>query len=81
MLLFKMLPKTLSGPYGNIAVYPMFDEISSVTLLEESIAKSGLRGPNVPLTLHWYDRGQNKGSSVEFVTNVKSVILLDLNNG
>ncbi|XP_017470509.1 PREDICTED: uncharacterized protein LOC108362157 [Rhagoletis zephyria] len=54
--LFKILPAILSGPLGRISVYAMFDEGSSISLLEEKVANSlGLRGNAAPLTLQWYD--------------------------
>ncbi|XP_067633216.1 uncharacterized protein [Eurosta solidaginis] len=57
--LFKVVPVTLSGPRGKMSVYAMFDEGSSVSLLEEDVATQlGLRGRVMPLTLQWYGDSQ-----------------------
>lgn len=59
--LFKVLPVTLFGPRGKIEVYAMFDEGSSISLLNDSVATSlGLQGQTSLLSLQWY--GKNKST-------------------
>ncbi|XP_067634861.1 uncharacterized protein [Eurosta solidaginis] len=70
--LFKILPITLSGPNGSISVYAMFDEGSSITLLEENVANTlGLRGQTIPLTLQWYGESQVKENSRKVSVTIK----------
>ncbi|XP_067617907.1 uncharacterized protein [Eurosta solidaginis] len=62
--LFKVVPVTLSGPRSKMSVCAMFDEGSSVSLLEEDVATQlGLRGRVMPLTLQWYGDSQTTESS------------------
>ncbi|XP_067643433.1 uncharacterized protein [Eurosta solidaginis] len=50
----------------------MFDEGSSITLLEENIANQlGLRGRTMPLTLQWYGESQVKEQSREVSVAIK----------
>ena len=53
--LFKIMPVILYGPNGRMELYAMLDEGSSLSLLEESVAKQlGLKGNPMPLQLQWY---------------------------
>ncbi|XP_036347027.1 uncharacterized protein LOC118756368, partial [Rhagoletis pomonella] len=72
--LFKILPVMLSGPHGSIKVYAMFDEGSSVSLLEESVATQlGLRGRESSLTLQWYGDSQTTESSRNVSCDIRGV--------
>ncbi|XP_036347224.1 uncharacterized protein LOC118756578 [Rhagoletis pomonella] len=54
--LFKMLPVNIYGPNGKREVLAMFDEGSSISIMEEKVAKQiGAKGKARPLTLQWYD--------------------------
>ncbi|XP_036347106.1 uncharacterized protein LOC118756451, partial [Rhagoletis pomonella] len=57
--LFKVFPVTLIGPRGEINIYAMFDEGSSISLISERVASSlGVQGQTSLLSLQWY--GKNK---------------------
>ncbi|XP_036346973.1 uncharacterized protein LOC118756307, partial [Rhagoletis pomonella] len=72
--LFKILPVILSGPHGSVNVYAMFDEGSSVSLLEEEVAtRLGLRGRVKPLTLQWYGDSQTTENSRPVSCDVRGV--------
>ncbi|XP_075167679.1 uncharacterized protein LOC142239799 [Haematobia irritans] len=53
--LFKIIPIKISGPSGFLKIFALFDEGSSISLLDEEIAKQlGLKGRKTSLTLQWY---------------------------
>ena len=53
--LFEVIPIKLHGPRGSIEIFAMFDDGSSISILDESIAKQlGLQGNLQPLQLQWY---------------------------
>ena len=50
--LFEVIPIKLHGPRGSIEIFAMFDDGSSISILDESIAKQlGLKGNLQPLQL------------------------------
>ncbi|XP_036320010.1 uncharacterized protein LOC118734393 [Rhagoletis pomonella] len=54
--LFKILPVNIYGPKGKREILAMFDEGSSISIMEEEVAKMiGAQGGLHPLTLQWYD--------------------------
>ncbi|XP_075150621.1 uncharacterized protein LOC142224719 [Haematobia irritans] len=66
--LFKILPVKLSGPSGSLTVYAMFDEGSSLSLIEENTARLlGLKGKSSNLTLQWY--GEKVVKEKSFLVN------------
>ncbi|XP_036342000.1 uncharacterized protein LOC118751298 [Rhagoletis pomonella] len=72
--LFKFLPVILIGPRGSASVYAMFDEGSSVSLLEEEVAAQlGLRGRAMPLTLQWYGDSQTTETSRSVSCEIRGV--------
>ncbi|XP_037943341.1 uncharacterized protein LOC119676179 [Teleopsis dalmanni] len=72
--LFKILPVVVSGPRTTTTVYAMFDEGSSVTLLEEDVAEQlGVNGLAVPLTLQWYNQKETTEESRVINLEVKRV--------
>ncbi|XP_073821377.1 uncharacterized protein [Musca autumnalis] len=53
--LFKVVPIKLYGPSGYLKAYAMFDEGSSISLIDENTARLlGLKGKYSDLTLQWY---------------------------
>ncbi|XP_036346044.1 uncharacterized protein LOC118755304, partial [Rhagoletis pomonella] len=54
--LFKILPVNIYGPKDKREILAMFDEGSSISIMEEEVAKMiGAQGGLHPLTLQWYD--------------------------
>lgn len=53
-ILFKIVPVKLFGPTGSVDTYAFLDDGSSVTLLEDGIARQlGFNGRTKPLCLKW----------------------------
>jgi len=53
-VMIRVLPVILSGPAGEVSTYALLDEGSTVTLLDESIAKQiRAKGPVNPVLLRW----------------------------
>jgi len=53
-VLLRIAPVVLRGPSGEIKTYALFDEGSTVTMIDSSIAKKlGLKGEPDPLSLQW----------------------------
>lgn len=93
-LLFRILPVVLSGPKGESTVFAMFDEGSSISILEDNVAKKlGLVGKTQQLTLQWYGdkvvtepsrsvtleiKGKQSGAQSYEMRNVKTVQKLSL---
>lgn len=54
-VLFKIVPVRLYGPSKSVDTFAMFDEGSSVTLVDESIIKTlEIKGKEEQLTLQWF---------------------------
>ena len=66
--LFKILPVSLFRPCSEMQTYAMFDEGSSITIMENSIASAlGLKGKVDQLTLQWFgDKVTNEKASKSF---------------
>lgn len=72
-LLFKMLPVNIYGPEGKRQVLAMFDEGSSVSIMEAGVADMiGAKGDVHPLTLQWYDD--------KMVTEQASKVAIEIEN-
>ncbi|XP_062538040.1 uncharacterized protein LOC134206352 [Armigeres subalbatus] len=53
-LLFRIVPVTLHGPKGKVNTFAFLDDGSSLTLIEDSLAKKlGVNGVKAPLCLLW----------------------------
>ena len=54
-LLFRILPFTLYGENCHMDIYALFDDGSSITMLDRDVAdKIGIRGKNIPLDIQWF---------------------------
>ncbi|XP_061398464.1 uncharacterized protein LOC133334184 [Musca vetustissima] len=54
-LLFRVLPVTLHGDNCSLEIYALFDDGSSITMLDRDIAdKIGVRGKNTSLNVQWF---------------------------
>lgn len=54
-LLFRVLPVTLYGENCRMNIYALFDDGSSITMLDREIAdKIGVRGKNSSLNIQWF---------------------------
>lgn len=57
-LLFRIVPVVLYGPDSELATFAFLDEGSSVTLIDEDVAKQlKLPGENEQLNLEWFENG------------------------
>ena len=55
-VLLRIAPVTLHGPAGDVQTSALFDEGSTVTLIDGTLASElGATGPDAPLTLAWTD--------------------------
>jgi len=55
-VLLRVAPVSLICPKGKVSTYALFDEASTVTLLDSNLAnKLGLEGTRDPLSLRWTD--------------------------
>ncbi|XP_017479935.1 PREDICTED: uncharacterized protein LOC108369353 isoform X2 [Rhagoletis zephyria] len=71
--LFKMLPVNIYGPDGKREIIVMFDEGSSISIMEERLAKMiGAKGVLHPLTLQWYDNKVVTEKSYEINIEVRN---------
>ncbi|XP_067644996.1 uncharacterized protein [Eurosta solidaginis] len=69
-ILFKVIPVTLFGPKGHMETHAMFDEDSSISLLEEDVANQlGLNGQSSSLTLQWY--GENTATEKSRIVSLE----------
>lgn len=63
--IFKIIPINISGPSGSLKTYVLFDDWSSIYLLDKDIANQlSLKGRQSTLTLQWY--GDNVGSQTSY---------------
>ncbi|XP_075167990.1 uncharacterized protein LOC142241581 [Haematobia irritans] len=92
-LLFRILPVTLIGENCQLDIFALFDEGSSLTMLDRGVAeKLGVRGKDVNLNVQWFGgrsasekaftfntfiRGHNKGKR-HLLRNVYAVSDLNL---
>ncbi|XP_065361898.1 uncharacterized protein LOC135955477 [Calliphora vicina] len=54
-LLFRVLPVTLYGKNCHMDIYALFDDGSSITMLDREVAdKIGVHGKNCPLNIQWF---------------------------
>ncbi|XP_037816929.1 uncharacterized protein LOC119607191 [Lucilia sericata] len=68
--MFKILPVTLTGPLGSFKTYAMFDEGSSISLIDENTSKLlGLKGKSSNLTLQWY--GEKTVNEESYLVNLE----------
>jgi len=75
-VLFRLLPVKLQGPNGELQIHALFDEGSSVTLLDSTVAHQlGLNGHRDPLQLTWV----NNSSQVEMDSQRVSVKIQGVN--
>ncbi|XP_073831553.1 uncharacterized protein [Musca autumnalis] len=54
-ILFRVLPVTLYGDNCSLEVYALFDDVSSITIMDSDIAETiGVRGKNTSLNIQWF---------------------------
>ena len=64
VVMLRVLPVTLYGPAGNVTITALFDEGSTVSLLDSDLAEEiGASGPVDPLNLTWTNRQQQSHSN------------------
>ncbi|XP_058977373.1 uncharacterized protein LOC131802044 [Musca domestica] len=71
-LLFRVLPVTLYGNNCSMEVYALFDDGSSITMMDSDIAeKIGIRGKNTSLNVQWFGGRSAREPVTSF--NIKSL--------
>ncbi|XP_073824972.1 uncharacterized protein isoform X1 [Musca autumnalis] len=73
-LLFRVLPVTLYGNNCRMDVYALFDDGSSITMMDKDIAeKIGIRGKSCSLNIQWFGGRSAKEPVTSFNVKVSGV--------
>ena len=78
-ILLRVLPVTIHGPKGSVTTHALFDEGSSVTLLDAELATMiGVNGERDPLQLRWTDNSsQTENDSMRVTVLIQGLSLDD----